>query len=214
MLATNRPMAPIKRTWHGSTRGSYLEALKGDGFAEPTRDNFENPPGLLRVEPHSNGSRERSLVGRRGPAGPPMGAEQGMNLMSSTLLSETRACHSPTAAEQIERFRTPGPIRVTRVRLASRSVAVSFQSSATLTARILDTRGIAGPNRLHRRRIARFGKTYAAPPEQLIAQLANDEAIASADTLLLTIPNQLGVDYCAHVLETLLSEVAPTLGWR
>jgi hypothetical protein len=62
--------------------------------------------------------------------------------------------------------------------------------------------------------IARFGKTYAAPPEQLIAQLANDEAIASADTLLLTIPNQLGVDYCAHVLETLLSEVAPTLGWR
>jgi alkanesulfonate monooxygenase SsuD/methylene tetrahydromethanopterin reductase-like flavin-dependent oxidoreductase (luciferase family) len=62
--------------------------------------------------------------------------------------------------------------------------------------------------------IARFGKTYAAPPEELIEQLATDEAIASADTLLLTIPNQLGVDYCAHVLGTLLSEVAPALGWR
>jgi alkanesulfonate monooxygenase SsuD/methylene tetrahydromethanopterin reductase-like flavin-dependent oxidoreductase (luciferase family) len=62
--------------------------------------------------------------------------------------------------------------------------------------------------------IARFGKTYAGPPEQLIEQLAEDEAIASADTLLLTIPNQLGVDYCAHVLEALLSDVAPALGWR
>jgi len=44
--------------------------------------------------------------------------------------------------------------------------------------------------------------------------LAKDEAIASADTLLLTIPNQLGVDYCAHVLETVLSDLAPALGWR
>ncbi len=41
-----------------------------------------------------------------------------------------------------------------------------------------------------------------------------DEAIAAADTLLLTIPNQLGVDYCAHVLEALLTHVAPALGWR
>jgi alkanesulfonate monooxygenase SsuD/methylene tetrahydromethanopterin reductase-like flavin-dependent oxidoreductase (luciferase family) len=61
---------------------------------------------------------------------------------------------------------------------------------------------------------ARFGKTYAAEPDQLIEQLAEDEAIAAADTLLLTIPNQLGVDYCAHVLETLLTQVAPELGWR
>jgi len=62
--------------------------------------------------------------------------------------------------------------------------------------------------------VARFGKTYAAPPELLVEQLANDEAIASADTLLLTIPNQLGVDYCSHVLETILKDVAPALGWR
>jgi hypothetical protein len=61
---------------------------------------------------------------------------------------------------------------------------------------------------------ARFGKTYAAEPEQLIEQLAQDEAIAAADTLLLTIPNQLGVDYCAHVLDSLLRHVAPKLGWR
>jgi hypothetical protein len=47
-----------------------------------------------------------------------------------------------------------------------------------------------------------------------VEQLAADEAIAAADTLLLTVPNQLGVDYCAHILEALLSDVAPSLGWR
>ena len=62
--------------------------------------------------------------------------------------------------------------------------------------------------------VARFGKTYAAEPDQLVEQLREDEAIAAADTLLLTIPNQLGVDYCAHVLESLLTHVAPELGWR
>lgn len=61
---------------------------------------------------------------------------------------------------------------------------------------------------------ARFGKTYAGEPDRLIEELAADEAIAAADTLLLTVPNQLGVEYCAHVLETLLRDVAPALGWR
>ena len=61
---------------------------------------------------------------------------------------------------------------------------------------------------------ARFGKTYAGEPDPLIEQLAKDEAIAAADTLLLTIPNQLGVDYCAHVIESVLRDVAPELGWR
>jgi hypothetical protein len=48
----------------------------------------------------------------------------------------------------------------------------------------------------------------------LVKELARDEAIAEADTLLLTVPNQLGVDYNAHVIETILKHVAPALGWR
>jgi len=48
----------------------------------------------------------------------------------------------------------------------------------------------------------------------LIPQLAQDEAIAAADTLLLTVPNQLGVEYNAHVIESILKYVAPQLGWR
>jgi hypothetical protein len=59
-----------------------------------------------------------------------------------------------------------------------------------------------------------FGRTYAAEPDALVDQLAEDEAIAAADTLLLTVPNQLGVGYNAHVLESVLTHVAPALGWR
>jgi alkanesulfonate monooxygenase SsuD/methylene tetrahydromethanopterin reductase-like flavin-dependent oxidoreductase (luciferase family) len=59
-----------------------------------------------------------------------------------------------------------------------------------------------------------FGRTYAAEPDVLVAQLRKDEAIAEADTLLLTIPNQLGVAYNAHVMEAILTTVAPALDWR
>jgi alkanesulfonate monooxygenase SsuD/methylene tetrahydromethanopterin reductase-like flavin-dependent oxidoreductase (luciferase family) len=59
-----------------------------------------------------------------------------------------------------------------------------------------------------------FGRSYAAEPDVLVEQLAQDEAIAAADTLLLTVPNQLGVDYNAHVIESILTHVAPALGWR
>jgi hypothetical protein len=59
-----------------------------------------------------------------------------------------------------------------------------------------------------------FGKSYAAEPEQLIKELAQDEAIQEADTLLLTIPNTLGVDYNVHILSSILKYIAPELGWR
>jgi gamma-glutamyltranspeptidase len=59
-----------------------------------------------------------------------------------------------------------------------------------------------------------FGPNYAAAPDVLIKQLKRDEAIAEPDTLLLTVPNQLGVDYNAHAMEAILTHVAPALGWR
>jgi hypothetical protein len=59
-----------------------------------------------------------------------------------------------------------------------------------------------------------FGRSYAAEPAQLIKELAKDEAIREADTLLLTIPNTLGVEYNVHVLSSVLKYVAPELGWR
>ena len=54
-----------------------------------------------------------------------------------------------------------------------------------------------------------FGRSYAAEPDVLIAQLKTDEAIAEADTLLLTVPNQLGVDYNAHIIEASSSTSRP-----
>jgi hypothetical protein len=59
-----------------------------------------------------------------------------------------------------------------------------------------------------------FGRSYAAEPDVLVEQLKKDEAITEADTLLLTVPNQLGVAYDAHVIEAILTHVAPALGWR
>jgi hypothetical protein len=59
-----------------------------------------------------------------------------------------------------------------------------------------------------------FGRGYAAEPEILIEQLRKDQAIAEADTLLLTIPSQLGVAYNVHVMEAILTTVTPALSWR
>jgi hypothetical protein len=59
-----------------------------------------------------------------------------------------------------------------------------------------------------------FGRSYAAEPDVLVKELAGDTAIQAADTLLLTVPNQLGVDYNAHAIESILKYVAPELGWR
>jgi alkanesulfonate monooxygenase SsuD/methylene tetrahydromethanopterin reductase-like flavin-dependent oxidoreductase (luciferase family) len=195
----------------------FLEALKGDGFARPNpRPMFANPPGLLRIEPHAPGLRDRIWwgAGTRGTA--EWTAEQGMNLMSSTLLTEdTGVPFHQLQAEQIQRFRdawkTAGHDREPRVSV-SRSI---FPIVNDLDKQLFwQERGstdqvgwLDGGN-------ARFGRTYAGEPDKLIAELAEDGAIAAADTLLLTVPNQLGVDYNAHVLDSVITHLAPELGWR
>jgi alkanesulfonate monooxygenase SsuD/methylene tetrahydromethanopterin reductase-like flavin-dependent oxidoreductase (luciferase family) len=196
---------------------AFLEVLKGDGFARPNpRPMFANPPGLLRIEPHAPGLRDRIWwgAGTRGTA--EWTAEQGMNLMSSTLLTEdTGVPFHQLQAEQIQRFRdawkTAGHDREPRVSV-SRSI---FPIVNDLDKQLFwQERGstdqvgwLDGGN-------ARFGRTYAGEPDKLIAELAEDEAIAAADTLLLTVPNQLGVDYNAHVLDSVITHLAPELGWR
>jgi hypothetical protein len=67
---------------------------------------------------------------------------------------------------------------------------------------------------IERDKRAVFGKSYAAEPDKLIEELSQDEAIKEADTLLLTIPNTLGVDYNVHILSSILEHIAPALGWR
>jgi alkanesulfonate monooxygenase SsuD/methylene tetrahydromethanopterin reductase-like flavin-dependent oxidoreductase (luciferase family) len=196
----------------------FLELLSGKGFAQPnSRPMFSNPPGLLRLEPYSEGLRDRIWWGAGTNATAVWAAKLGMNLQSSTLkFDETGEPFHVQQANQIRAFRAAwkeaGHTRTPRV-----SVSRSIFALIDDRDRAYFGRGeqdgdqfgyIDGPRR------AVFGRSYAAELDVLIEQLKDDEAIAEADTLLLTIPNQLGVAYNAHVLEAILTTVAPALGWR
>jgi alkanesulfonate monooxygenase SsuD/methylene tetrahydromethanopterin reductase-like flavin-dependent oxidoreductase (luciferase family) len=60
---------------------------------------------------------------------------------------------------------------------------------------------------------SRFGRTYTGEPDRIAEELARDAAVRAADTLLLTVPSQLGVDYNAAMLETIARDIAPSIGW-
>jgi len=195
----------------------FLEVISGQGFAEPNpRPMFANPPGLLRIEPHSPGLRNRIWWGAGTRATAEWTAEQGLNLMSSTLLTEdTGVPFHQLQAEQIHRFRdawsAAGHDREPRVSVSRSIFPIVNELDRQLFWRETNSSDqvgwLDGGN-------ARFGKTYAGEPDKLVAELAEDEAIAAADTLLLTVPNQLGVDYNAHILDSVVSHLAPDLGWR
>jgi alkanesulfonate monooxygenase SsuD/methylene tetrahydromethanopterin reductase-like flavin-dependent oxidoreductase (luciferase family) len=195
----------------------FLDVLKGQGFAQPNpRPMFPNPPGLLRIEPHSPGLRDRIWWGAGSRATAEWAAQQGMNLMSSTLLTEdTGVPFHQLQAEQIQRFRdtweAAGHSRKPRVSVSRSIFPIVSDLDRQLFWHNRDSTDHVG---FLDSGVARFGKTYAGEPDKLIEQLAEDEAIAAADTLLLTVPSQLGVDYNAHVIESLLTHVAPELGWR
>ncbi len=196
----------------------FLQVLKGEGFAEPNpRPMFPNPPGLLRPEPHSPGLRERIWWGAASDATAAWAAKLGMNLQSSTLkFDESGEPLHVQQRKQIEAYRAAwseaGHEREPRVSV-SRSIfaLVNDQDRAYFghEENDRDTIGYLDPQTR-----AIFGRSYAAEPDVLIKELAEDEAIAAADTLLLTVPNQLGVDYNAHAIESILKFVAPDLGWR
>jgi alkanesulfonate monooxygenase SsuD/methylene tetrahydromethanopterin reductase-like flavin-dependent oxidoreductase (luciferase family) len=61
---------------------------------------------------------------------------------------------------------------------------------------------------------SRFGRTYAGEPDKIADELAADEAVLAADTVLFTVPNQLGVEYNARILDTIARHIAPAIGWR
>jgi alkanesulfonate monooxygenase SsuD/methylene tetrahydromethanopterin reductase-like flavin-dependent oxidoreductase (luciferase family) len=196
----------------------FLDKLKGAGFAEPNPyPMFPNPPGLLRLEPHSSGLRDRIWWGAASNATAVWAAENGMHLQSSTLkFDESGKPLHVQQAEQIrlfkEAWKKAGHQRAPRISV-SRSIFALVTDEDRLyfgqQGKSTDTFGYIEPEKR-----AVFGKSYAAEPDKLIEELAMDEAIQEADTLLLTIPNTLGVDYNVHILSSILEHVAPGLGWR
>lgn len=195
-----------------------LEALRGEGFAEPNpQPMFPNPPGLLRVEPFSAGLRDRIWWGASSNATAIWAAKLGMNLQSSTLKNdETDEPFHVQQAKQIRAYRdawkAAGHARQPRVSVSRSIFALMNQQDRSYFGNSGQDSDQVGY--IDQQTRAVFGRSYAAEPELLIKQLAQDEAIAEADTLLLTVPNQLGVDYNAHVIESILTHVAPALGWR
>lgn len=199
---------------HTST---FLELLEGRGFAKPNpQPMFPNPPGLLRLEPHSEGLRDRIWWGASSDATAEWAAQMGMNLQSSTLKTdETGEPFHVQQAKQIRAYRAAwkaaGHTRTPRVSI-SRSIFALMDDRDRMYfgrgGKERDQFGIIDQTR------SVFGRGYADEPDKLIAQLRQDEAIAEADTVLLTVPNMLGVDYNVHVLENILTHVAPALGWR
>ena len=197
---------------------ALLDVLKGEGFAQPNpRPMFPNPPGLLRVEPHSKGLRDRIWWGSSSNATSRWAAKLGMNLQSSTLKEDESG--EPLHIQQrrqIEAYREAwkeaGHGREPRVSVSRSIFALVDDRDRAYFGHDSRERDQIGYIDASTRAI--FGRSYAAEPDQLVKELAKDEAIAAADTLLLTVPNTLGVDYNAHAIESILTYVAPQLGWR
>src|ERR1700691_6090006 len=196
----------------------FLELAHGKGFAQPNpRPMFPNPPGLLRLEPYSAGLRDRIWWGSASNATAERAAKLGMNMQTSTLkFDETGEPLHIQQAAQIRAFRAAwketGHTRPPRVSVSRSIFALLDDRDRAYFGRGSQEEDTIGF--LDETTRAIFGRSYAAEPYILIEQLRKDEAIAEADTLLLTVPNQLGVAYNAHVMEAILTTVAPGLGWR
>ncbi|MEO4000226.1 LLM class flavin-dependent oxidoreductase [Mesorhizobium sp. CAU 1732] len=196
----------------------FFKLLEGKGFAQPNpRPMFANPPGLLRVEPHSEGLRDRIWWGAATDATAVWAAKLGMNLQSSTLkFDESGEPLHIQQAKQIRAYREAwkeaGHERTPRVSVSRSIFALVNDMDRAYFGGSGDSTDHFGYIEPEKRAV--FGRSYAAEPEVLVEQLREDEAIAEADTLLLTVPNQLGVDYNAHIIEAILKHVAPALGWR
>ncbi len=165
-----------------------LEMLEGEGFAEPNpRPMFPNPPGLLRLEPHSEGLRDRIWWGSATNATSVWAARLGMNLQSSTLkFDETGEPLHVQQRKQIEAYRQAwkeaGHTRQPRVSVSRSIFALTTDLDRAYFGQDRHSSDQVGMIDENTRAI--FGRSYAAEPDALVDLLAKDEAIQAADTLL------------------------------
>jgi len=194
----------------------FLAAIQGAAVAR-TDPAHAGISGGLAIQPQAPGLIDRIWWGAGSNVTARWAAGLGMNLQSSTLKDhESDEPFHVQQARQIQLFRDAwkdaGHEREPRVSVSRSIFALTDSQDWTyFGARNQDEDHVGSLGGEH---LAIFGRSYAAEPDKLIEQLKEDEAIAAADTLLLTVPNQLGVDYNAHVLESILTLVAPALGWR
>ncbi len=172
--------------------------------------------GSLAIQPQSPGLPGRIWWGSGTRATAEWTAAQGMNLMSSTLLVEdTGVPFDELQLDQIERYRAAweqaGWEREPRVSVSRSVIPITTDLDRALFGSRDDAEDQVGVLEGVR---ARFGRSYTGAPDEIAAELAKDVAVQAADTILLTVPNQLGVDYNAGLLETIAREIAPAIGWE
>lgn len=200
----------------------FLAGIDGAGMAtaaplDRQYPNMFQPGSQLPVFPHSPGLRRNIFWGSGTYESAEQAARDGVNLMSSTLVSETSE-HTlgEIQAEQIRRYRAAwaaaGHDWAPRVSI-SRSIFTIVDGADHqlfgMQATSHDQVGI-----LPDTGASTFGRTYAAEPDKLIAQLREDPAIEAADTLLLTVPTAMGLETNVKILENFANHVAPELGWQ
>jgi alkanesulfonate monooxygenase SsuD/methylene tetrahydromethanopterin reductase-like flavin-dependent oxidoreductase (luciferase family) len=193
----------------------FLAAVEGQAVVDADPRMTGGRTGRLPIQPQSPGLRERIWWGSGTRATAEWTARQGMNLMSSTLLVEdTGVPFDELQAEQIARYRAAwaeaGWERQPRI-----SVSRSVLPIVSATDREYFGSGRSGEDQvgiLEGVR-ARFGKSYVGEPDVVAEELAKDAAVREADTLLITVPNMLGVDYNTRLLENIVRHVAPAIGW-
>ena len=199
----------------------FMAAVRGAGVARSAPLEEQYPalykPGIpLPVFPQSPGLERRIWWGSGSHKTAEQAARDGVNLMSSTLVQESDgASFGEIQAEQIARYRAAwkeaGHGWTPRVSV-SRTI---FPLVAEEDRQLFGIRG-EGEDQvgyLEGATKTTFGRTYAAEPDVLVEQLKADPAIEAADTLLLTIPNPLGVDVNFRILKNFADYVAPALGW-
>jgi len=190
----------------------FRAAIAGAAVAHGARG------GVLPIEPRSPGLPERIWWGSGSRATAEWTGEQGMNLMSSTLLTEdTGVPFDELQLEQIEMYRAAykeaGHTGTPRVSVSRSIIPLVSDADRNFFGLRAQVEGKDQIGHLDGGS-ARFGRSYIGEPDVIAEELAKDVAIQAADTLLVTVPNQLGVDYNAALLESLLKYVAPAAGWR
>ncbi|MFB9378229.1 LLM class flavin-dependent oxidoreductase [Kineococcus gynurae] len=191
----------------------FRAAVSGVGVAE-SNPRMTGRSFRLPVMPQSPGLGERVWWGSGTRETARWVGEQGMNLMSSTLLTEdTGIPFDELQAEQIGIYRAAfaaaGHGFTPRVSVSRSVIPITNDLDEAYFGRERGSADQVGS--LGEPGLARFGKTYAGEPDVVAEQLAKDAAVREADTLLVTVPNAVGVDYNAHLLESVVRYVKPAL---
>jgi alkanesulfonate monooxygenase SsuD/methylene tetrahydromethanopterin reductase-like flavin-dependent oxidoreductase (luciferase family) len=194
----------------------FLAAIQGAGVARADT-GVGGPEAMLAIQPQSPGLIERIWWGSGTRRTASWVADQGMNMMSSTLLVEdTGVPFDELQAEQIaifrEAWRGAGWEREPRISVSRSVIPITSDIDRLyFGGRAEDSADQVG---YLEGTLARFGKSYAGEPDAIAADLARDAAVREADTLLLTVPNMLGVEYNARLLETFARDIGPAIGWQ